>query len=340
MSATTTSRARALHAAHYGSTATFTLKEAEDAFWTQFRAAGTVPMHALDATRDNITNLHFHTARLELHTIGDLVANATTVLTAVAGVTDLRAGKTSKQTDALHTARNTLLALATAAALSICADPTPIYEAVPRLSVRTRHLRRPLTDDEIVLCRLHALHLLNAGPHGRRNACTYALAEAGIAPTEITLIRASHFTSGETELHVSVPANRSLAPRTITLDHFHTTVLEPRRAELGELQEDALLTYRSRKNQPGSDQAAASVHGVINRFLLPLGIGGTDLAASCIYLWRLHRVLMDQGTNAASQLSGLAGNSGQQHILKLVGNFVPRADAPTAGPFATGFLAA
>lgn len=65
---------------------------------------------------------------------------------------------------------------------------------------------------------------------------------------------------------------------------------------------------------------------LINRFLTPLGIGGADLAASCIYLWCLQRVLTDEGPNAASQLSGLSGNPGQQYILTLVGDFLPRAD--------------
>lgn len=116
--------------------------------------------------------------------------------------------------------------------------------------------------------------------------------------------------------------------------------LATRRAELGELHAKELLTYKSRRNEPGSDPAAASVHGVINRFLAPLGIGGADLAASGIYLWRLHRVLTDKGPNAASQLSDLSGNPGQQYILTLVGDFLPRAEAPAAEPFAGGFLAA
>lgn len=228
MSATTTSPARKSSASHYGAAATLTLPEAENAFWTQFRVAGTVPMDALDATRENIAAIHSHAQRLQLHTIGDLVANAAKIITAVADVANLGAGKTSTQTDKVHTARNAVLALATAAALSIGADPTLIYNAMPKLSVRTRHVRRPLTDDEIVLCRLHAVHLSNGGAHGRRNACTYALADAGIAPTETTLIRTSHLGYTDADVCVFVPANRSLTARTITLDHFHTTVLAPR----------------------------------------------------------------------------------------------------------------
>ncbi|MBO1753184.1 hypothetical protein J4G33_15360 [Actinotalea sp. BY-33] len=92
-----------------------------------------------------------------------------------------------------------------------------------------------------------------------------------------------------------------------------------------------LLTYLPRKNTPGSDKAACSMHGVIGRFLKTLGILGEDLTASCAYTAGLRRVL-ERGSVAEALLAAGYTRGEEATLLKLLGLTRQSAAAPTAAP--------
>lgn len=115
-------------------------------------------------------------------------------------------------------------------------DPTLDLALPPRSSLASR----PLTDDEVMLCRTAAFPM--RAPDLKRPTA-WALAEATAATSEIPTIRRRDLRpAGDVPEAVALPGTRRLRPRTVELTDWATTILTRRLAELPE-DLDTLLAY-------------------------------------------------------------------------------------------------
>jgi hypothetical protein len=295
----------------FGATATLTLTEAREALNSLHATYCIVPPSAERAMSQRLDAIRTHAESLGIVDVGSLLARANELIRAVTGVDQITAFLTASDADEVHATRNCVAALASAAYVAHGHDPDRAYKALPQLRDRTRSRHRPLEDDEILLCRIHSLHLMaGTTATSRRLAAAYVVADAGVPPTEATAIRCTDIDLGSPEAMMYVPANRTYQERLVPLQQFHSMTLSAHLAAL----EVSLVTYLPRKNAPGSDAACSSMHGVLGRFLTNLGIVGEDLTAASIYTWRLTEVLRSEGIDAATSF---AGRSAQQKHLVL-----------------------
>lgn len=321
--------------AHLGATATLTLDEATAALQRLQHEYAVIPAHALANTTQMLRRIRAAADDATLSTVGELLKSSGAIIADVSGVSNVTAFHTDADSAKLHTARNTLAALTTAAYVDAGHEPGPSYTALPTLKMRTHLSRRPLEDDEVLLCRLHALHLLRTGnPTQRRNGAAYVVADAGLPPTEATALRIADLILDGSQPLLMMAANRTFDDRIISLETFHTTALRQHLARLDGEQ----VTYRPRTNLPGTNQAAASMHGVLGRILGAVGITGDDLTASCVYTWGLRRILDHNDVSDALLAAGLSSrNAGK--LLKLIGRTDdhPTTTATSAPEHAAGF---
>lgn len=158
---------------------------------------------------------------------------------------------------------------------------------------------RPLTTDEIILCRTGCF------PHyatDSRRAAAWALAEATVVTSEIPLIRPSALDHPPTR--VSLPGGRRTDPRTVPLTGWGATVLARR---ISELDGDHLLAYDGNSTIPEGRQAAICRH--IERTFQVVGLD-TDRSVrpSSIRLWRA-RLELERGMPIEGVARLLGGRS-------------------------------
>jgi len=297
-----------------------------------------IPAHAQQTTWALIDQIVEAAVSSEVTTVGRMLVSASSLISQVSGVRQVTAFHNDSDAAALHSTRNALAALITAAYAGTPSDLRQVraaYTMLPQLKMRTHEHSRPLEDDEVVVCRLHALHLVLSGtPTERRNGAAYVVGDAGLPPTEATSVRVDDLNlRGDLPLLMMPPA-RSFEDRLLRLEPFHVRAL---RLHIDSLDTE-LLTYRPRKNAPGSDQAAASMHGVLGRLLKTVGIANDDLTASCVYTAGLRRILDTSGVEDALLAAGLPPTSGHR-LLKLLGRDTEEPTTPTMAPaqHANGF---
>lgn len=111
---------------------------------------------------------------------------SSSLISKASGILRVTAFQNDADAAALHAHRNALAALVSAAYVDVRSDlrgARAAYAALPHLRTRTREYRRPLTNDELILCRLHALHLILSGnPTERRNGAAYVVGEDSRRP--------------------------------------------------------------------------------------------------------------------------------------------------------------
>lgn len=297
-----------------------------------------IPAHAQQTTWTMIDRVVEAAVSSELTTVGRMLISASSLISQVSGVRKVTAFHNDSDAAALHTTRNALATLITAAYVGMPSDLRQVraaYTMLPQLKMRTHEPSRPLEDDEVALCRLHALHLVLSGtPTERRNGAAYVVADAGLPPTEATSVRVNDLNlQGGLPLLMMPPA-RSFEDRLLRLEPFHVRAL---RLHIDSLDTE-LMTYRPRSNAPGSDQAAASMHGVLGRLLKTVGIANDDLTASCVYTSGLRRILDTSGVEDVLLAAGLPPTSGHR-LLKLLGRDTDTPTAPATMPalHANGF---
>jgi integrase len=185
-------------------------------------------------------------------------------------------------------------------------DAQSVYANAVQLHKRSKELQRPLTHDEILLLRVYAAvasrHKATAEP-----ANVYALADAGMTPGETTQVTLGDFDDPDHPTHVIAAGHaKGLESRFLPLDDFGQRVLARRtRAAVADgSPRHATLTYRPRKNLPGTPAATASSQGVLDRILSTVGLKAADVTASSIGLWRVRTTLEEHGPAAAQELSG------------------------------------
>jgi site-specific recombinase XerD len=151
-----------------------------------------------------------------------------------------------------HFRRTTLRAMwRTGRTLDLVAgDPTIDTELPPR----STRAARPLTDDEIHLCRTTTF-----GPRFRdlRRPTAWALAEATAATSEIPTIRHRDLLLTRDGLAVGLPGTRRLRPRTIALTEWGQTIVTQRLDELSDDLDDLLCYSGSAPARSVARHAAA-----------------------------------------------------------------------------------
>lgn len=229
--------------AHLGAAATLTLDEGLACLQRLHDQFAVIPDHATTSTLESLQRIRTTADDSGLHTIGALLTGSSAVISRVAGVRDVTAFHNDAESAALHAVRNSVAVLAVAAYVANGYDPAPAYRALPQLKMRTHLYRRPLEDDEVLLCRLQALHLILTGhATDRRIGAAYVVADAGLPPTEATAVRADNLVLEGSQPLLMMLANRTFQDRILALQPFHVAAL---RVHLERLDGD-LITYRPR----------------------------------------------------------------------------------------------
>lgn len=168
-------------------------------------------------------------------------------------------------------------------------DPT-IDVVLPARSTRQA---RPLTDDEVVLCRV-ASRL--SGPPTLRRAVTWALAEATAVTSEIPQVRICDVDDPTAPTRVRLPGNHRHDPRWGVFTEWgsamvarHIDALTAKGAT-----PETRLVYAGRAN-PAQDKAQASACNAVGHVLDTAGFTGqADVRPASIRGW-IGRNLYDQG---------------------------------------------
>ncbi|MGZ6131996.1 MAG: hypothetical protein ACXWLF_08225 [Myxococcaceae bacterium] len=264
-----------------------------------------------------------------LESAAQLVTQQTHLLKALTGVDQPLQFHKSATAERLHSYRNLMLTLATAATGAFHGDPTGLYERMVKLTPRTHALRRPCTDDEILLLRTVIYLDGRARPRSLRPA-VYTLVEAGMTPGETTHVSLNDHDDHEMPQMVLAAGNAHLQPRFLPLDGFNTVVLG-RFTEAAHRAGHAAtkpLTYEGRKHDPGTSQATASAQGVLDRLLKEIGLFNADTSATSIRLWRLATTHATQDVKAAQELGGYGGKKEDQERLWRTLGFLQKPQAP------------
>jgi hypothetical protein len=253
----------------------------------------------------------------------ELVSKQALLLKALTGVEHLNQFHNTAVADELHRYRNTMLTLALVAAGSIHGNPTGLYQRMIKLQPRTHALRRPLTDDEILLARV-AVHLVSRDEPTSVTAAVYTLVETGFTPGETTMFSLDDVDDYEMPELVVAAGNGQLASRFLPVDTYGRVVL-------GRFTEAAYkkgqptsksATYAGRKHAPGSSAATASAQGIIDRFLKELGLFNVDVSATSLRLWRIAATLAETDTATAQERAGYDDTrNGEDRLWRSLGFF-------------------
>ena len=177
---------------------------------------------------------------------------------------------------ALRTLYRTLRALGIGAG-----DPTLDVGLAPRGLL----VARPLTDDEVTLCRASAQ--MTRGVFASARAVAWALGEATAVSSEITAIRLADLDNRETPTLVRLPGTRRHDARAGTLTSWGARIVASRAAGLRAAGPDGstLLAYGGAA-PPGGAKAQASICNALREVLLAAGLGGeADVRPSSLRHW-------------------------------------------------------
>ncbi|MEV7431841.1 site-specific integrase [Nocardioides sp. NPDC092400] len=170
-------------------------------------------------------------------------------------------------------------------------DPTVDLVLPPRTSTAAR----PLTDDEVVLCRTSA-RLGEAGSASLQRAVIWALGESTAISSEISAIRIRDVDDPEAPRWVRLPGTRRCDPRLGELSEWGTVIVA---RQIGRLREQratptTLLTYKG-AGTPGEATAQASVANAIGAVLRYAGLAAEpDVRPASLRNWAGRR-LFDAG---------------------------------------------
>jgi hypothetical protein len=299
---------------------------------------GLIPHLALDNIDALLHDLEATFVELNVNAY-ELAANSARILGIVAGVPANQVSQyhRTETAEPLHAYRNLILAIAALAATTIrvaspATAPETIYAHSIKLARRSTQVRRPFTDDEIVLCRVAAYLAAQASPRNH-TSFIYALVDTGLVPGETTHARIDDFDNPEMPMQLLTAGNAHLAARFLTLDPF-TRYIASRHMELA-LRADhnprSPLTYNPRDrgddtHTPGSKSAVASAQRILDRLLGELRLPTGDITASSITQWRIAITLEHQGVEAAHAVSGRGSVEAMLRALGSTGR------APAARP--------
>jgi site-specific recombinase XerC len=146
-----------------------------------------------------------------------------------------------------------------------------------RLPLRSSLRRRPLTDDEVLICRSFALATLTE----TRQPAAWALAEATARTAEIPRIRVSNVELDA--VRVFIPGEGRTLPRWGYLTEWGVTQIDRRLRVLNEISGDPHLVY---SGGGGADSAQASSCAAISAILVRAGLGREpDVGPGSVAAW-------------------------------------------------------
>ncbi|MFY0409026.1 hypothetical protein [Solicola sp. PLA-1-18] len=286
----------------------------------------------LDDMRDALMELDAEFAILPAHARAEILADVDLVITAaknhgshsasalrtnhrkilvdmtgLSETTDLVKFHKTDVANTLHRYRNAVVMLLIAGAHYLNTGAAPTVRAAVKLQTRTTLTARPLTDDEIALCRTWVAATLVRKPN-HRPSYAYALQDAGANPAESTRVTLDDFDDDENPHEVKVLGNAHptapVHPRNLLLDGFGRTILQRlTSAAYRANNHETPLTFEG-KSKPGSAAASASASGVADNILRTLGLKNGDVTAAAVVLWRIKTVWDLHGQDAAMSISG------------------------------------
>lgn len=178
------------------------------------------------------------------------------------------------------------------------------------LEPRSKRRVRPLTDDEVGLCRDCAtIGVLNARPRA-----AFALAEAGAVTGEIGFVRVGDVDVTQRSVHL--PGNANREPRTAQLDTWQFESLRIRVAELGDVTPDTPLIYEGRK---GAASRQVSSNNAVRRTLVRAGLAAEpDVVPESVNAW-LGVTVMDR-TRSIEEVARTLGIRSLDTAARLIGH--------------------
>jgi integrase/recombinase XerC len=153
---------------------------------------------------------------------------------------------------------------------------------------------RPLTDDEVGLCRASAQ--MGAGARSQMRAVAWALGEATALSSEVTMVRIRDVDDLDRPTDVQLPGTRDLDARRGELSAWGQRVLRRRVTTLLEngATTDTLLCYAGAA-PPGGAKAQASACNALRNVLAAAGLGAEpDVRPASLRHWA-GRCLYDRG---------------------------------------------
>ena len=160
-------------------------------------------------------------------------------------------------------------------------DPTLDVQVDPR----GYRVARPLTDEEVTLCRLTALGVPGRSDSLRSTA--WALGEAGAVSSEITAVRLKDLDDPAEPRAVSLPGTRRVRPRVVQLTSWGQKVLGQRARALREAgaPNHTLLAYGGAA-PPGGAKAQAAVCNALRVVLVGAGLAAeADVRPASLRHW-------------------------------------------------------
>jgi integrase/recombinase XerC len=225
--------------------------------------------------------VHRFAARLQAAGVGSFAA--VTPDTARGFVTALTGDGRTPELATMHARRTALRTLyRTLRALGLCAgDPSLDLGLAPRGLL----VARPLTDDELTLCRASAQ--MTRGVFASARAVAWALGEASAVSSEITGIRLADLDNPATPKTVRLPGTRRHDARAGTLTSWGARIVASRAAGLSAAGagRSALLAYGGAAPTGGA-KAQASICNALREVLRAAGLGGeADVRPSSLRHW-------------------------------------------------------
>lgn len=302
---------------------------------------GLIPLNPESTTEYRLHQLRDLLSRHQVSTF-ELATNPAAVISALTGVdrSDLTKYHPSEVAERLHAYRNLALAVAvlaasTVAVTSAATHPDAVYAHTVKLARRSFLTRRPLADDEIVLCRV-AAHLAALEDPRDHTATIYTLIDAGLVPGETTHFKIDDLDEPELPRLLLAAGNAQVASRFLELDPFTTVILSRHvdHALRAGHSPNTPLTYKPRapksadkqQHQPGSISATASAQRIIDRFIGHLGLPTGDITASSITQWRVAHTIATQGVQAALAISG---RTNLEAMFRALGTHPTHVTSPT-----------
>jgi len=253
--------------------------------------------------RQQASELIERAAERGCETVEDLLPRAAEVLRVVTGITHLTRYLPIEQAETLQQYRAALGAVLAGAAIATDADPMPLLASLPDASARHGGPTRGLHDDEILLLRLRALHLLQRGPRLVPALLHTIMGDAGARPSETTVIAARHFDNVILPSRVDLPGvSQMAAARTVPLPTWsRPLVAEVLARHVAVYQTDMPVAFRGKK--PGGAAASASASRILANAFAEVGIAEPP-QPSALARWRVAKTADQGGLEAAADISG------------------------------------
>lgn len=286
-----------------------------------------LPTGYYDTHQEITSNLSEAAHQLNIHTFAEAITSSRDVIANATGIdaSKLTQFQSRESADQIHMARNTLAAIGAAVAIDSGRDPEFGHADIAPICVRGSKARC-LATDEIVLLRLFTLHDLFVG--GRRTiaAARYILTEAGLYPSETTIVTPSSFkytltpsTVVRNPTTVAAPGVKTRATlRTIDLDGFASGCLAPVIAEHMTRHDGAEFTPFAYTgcHKAGGHEASASASTGLRRLLKRAGIDH-NVEPLGITQWRIQHTASEIGISRAITLAGKKSSAALGTLLKI-----------------------